>query len=151
MIQVIIVDDHEIVRQAVKALLKKAADMTVIGEAGDGQEAVELAARLQPDVVVMDASMPRMDGIQATERIVALGGGARVLMVSMYAQLSLVKTALEKGALGYVHKSNLTEELLPAVRTVWRGEIYLSPHIAESLSNERPRSSFSSAGRSGSS
>jgi DNA-binding NarL/FixJ family response regulator len=144
MIRVVIVDDHEIVRQAVKGLLNKAADMAVIGEAGDGEEAVEIARKLRPDIVVMDASMPRMDGIQATEKVQALNAGIRVLMVSMYAQLSLVKTALEKGALGYVHKANLTEELLLAIRTVCGDQIYLSPRIAQSLGDDDlPRPSFS--------
>src|SRR5512135_2272297 len=123
MIRVLIVEDHHLVRQGIRALLEKAEDMQVVGEARDGQEAVEIAEKLEPDVIVMDLSMPRLNGSQATERIRALHLPSQVVMLSMYSDETLVRQALRCGAKGYLLKHSVTEELLLAVRAAFRGEI----------------------------
>jgi DNA-binding NarL/FixJ family response regulator len=132
-IRVIIADDHHLVRQGLRALLEKADDIEVIGEATDGQEAVELVERLAPDVLVMDVAMPRLDGNQAIGRVRALGKATQVVMLSMYSDETLVRQALRNGAKGYLLKRSVTEELLLAVRAASRGEIYLSPAISRSI------------------
>ena len=133
MIQVIIGDDHHLVRQGIRALLEKTDDIRVIGEAEDGQQAVEMTERLKPDVVVLDIAMPRMNGILAVEHITSLGLPVRVVMLSMYPDESLVRQALNKGAKGYLLKRSVSEELLLAVRAAHRGEAYLSPEIARTV------------------
>ena len=136
MIRVIIADDHNLVRQGIRALLEKAADIEVVGEAEDGQEAVELAQRLLPEIVVMDISMPRLNGTQATQRIRALRLPTRVVMLSMYAEETLVRQALRFGAQAYVLKRAVADELLLAIRAAKNGDTYLSPPIAGSILKE---------------
>ena len=130
MIRVLIVEDHHLVRQGIRALLEKADDMQVVGEARDGQEAVELAEKLTPDVIVMDLSMPRLNGNQATERVRALRLPSQVVILSMYSDETLVKQALRCGAKGYLLKHSVTEELLLAVRAACRGETYLTSAVS---------------------
>jgi DNA-binding NarL/FixJ family response regulator len=133
MIRVIVADDHHLVRQGIRALLEKADDIEVIGEAADGQEAVELVERLVPDVLVLDIAMPRLNGTQATARVRALGVATQVVILSMHSDETLVREALRSGARGYLLKRSVTEELLLAVRAASRGEIYLSPAISRSI------------------
>jgi len=133
MICVIVADDHHLVRQGIRALLEKADDIEVIGEAADGQEAVELVERLVPDVLVLDIAMPRLNGTQATARVRALGVATQVVILSMHSDETLVREALRSGARGYLLKRSVTEELLLAVRAASRGEIYLSPAISRSI------------------
>jgi DNA-binding NarL/FixJ family response regulator len=133
MIRVLIVEDHHLVRQGVRALLEKAEDMQVVGEAKDGQEAVEMAERLSPDVIVMDLAMPRLNGTQATERIRAMKLPAQIVMLSMYSDETLVRQALRAGAKGYLLKHSVTEELLLAVRAANRSEIYLSSAVSGTI------------------
>ncbi len=132
-IRVIVADDHHLVRQGIRALLEKAEDIEVVGEAADGQEAVELVERLAPDVLVMDIAMPRLSGNQAVERVRALGVATQVVILSMYSDETLVRQALRNGAKGYLLKHSVTEELLLAIRAASRGEIYLSPTISGSV------------------
>jgi DNA-binding NarL/FixJ family response regulator len=132
-IRVIVVDDHHLVRQGIRALLEKADDIKVVGEAADGQEAVELVERLAPDVLVMDIAMPRLNGSQAVGRVRALGMATQVVILSMYSDETLVRQALQNGARGYLLKRSVTEELLLAIRAANRGEIYLSPAISQSI------------------
>jgi DNA-binding NarL/FixJ family response regulator len=129
-IRVLIVEDHHLVRQGIRSLLEKAEDIEVVGEAADGQEAVELTERLAPDVVVMDIAMPRMDGSQALVRIRALDAATQVIMLSMYSDEALVRQALRHGAKGYLLKRSVTEELLLAIRAASQGDTYLSPAIS---------------------
>jgi DNA-binding NarL/FixJ family response regulator len=132
-IRVIIADDHHLVRQGIRALLEKADDIEVIGEAADGQEAVELVEQLAPDVLVMDIAMPRLNGNQAAGQVRALGVATQVVILSMYSDETLVRQALRNGAKGYLLKRSVTEELLLAIRAASRGEIYLSPAISGSI------------------
>jgi DNA-binding NarL/FixJ family response regulator len=132
-IRVIVADDHHLVRQGIRALLEKADDIEVVGEAADGQEAVELVKRLAPDVLVMDIAMPRLNGNQAVGRVRTLGAATQVVMLSMYSDETLVRQALRNGAKGYLLKRSVTEELLLAIRAASRGEIYLSPAISGSI------------------
>lgn len=125
-IRVLVADDHTLVRRGIRALLEHADGIEVVGEAEDGQEALAMVKRFQPDVVVMDISMPQLDGIKATEQIQELGISTQVVILSMYANVDLVKQALQNGASGYVLKRSATEELLQAVRTAQEGKIYLS-------------------------
>jgi DNA-binding NarL/FixJ family response regulator len=129
-IRIVVADDHHLVRQGIGALLESAEDVAVVGQAADGLQAVELAERLAPDVLVMDLAMPRLDGNQAVEQIHALGGPTQVIIVSMYTDDSLVQQALRQGAKGYLPKSASRDELLLAVRAAHRGETYLSPAVS---------------------
>jgi DNA-binding NarL/FixJ family response regulator len=135
-IRVIIADDHNLVRQGIRALLEKADDIEVVGEAEDGVEAVELAERTLPDIVIMDISMPRLNGTLATQRIRALHLPTRVVMLSMYTEESLVRQALRFGAQAYVIKRAVADELLLAIRAAKNGDTYLSPPIAGSILKE---------------
>lgn len=130
MIRVVLADDHHLVRQGVCALLNKSGDIEVIGEAADGYEAIELARRMHPDVLVIDLAMPRLSGNQAVARVCALGLSTRVIVLSMYSDEALVRQVLRNGATGYLLKGSVMEELLLAIRAANRGEMYLSPAIS---------------------
>jgi DNA-binding NarL/FixJ family response regulator len=133
MIRVILADDHHLVRRGIRALLEQAEDVCVVGEAEDGQEAVELVERLSPDVLIIDIAMPRLNGIQATGRVRALGLATQVVILSMHSRPTLVRQALRNGARGYLLKRSVTAELLLAVRSASRGESYLSPEISGTI------------------
>ena len=130
MIRVVLAEDHALVRQGIVALLERALDIQVVGEAADGQEAVELVERLAPDVLVLDIAMPRLHGLQALDRISALASDTRVIILSMYSDDALVREAFRKGASGYLPKRSVADELLIAIRAASRGDIYLSPSVA---------------------
>ena len=136
MIRVIVADDHHLVRQGIRMLLENAEDIDVVAEAEDGLEAVELAVRLVPDIVVMDISMPRLNGAEATELIRARLTATQVVVLSMHADETIVRQALRLGARAYVLKRAVGEELLLAVRAASRGETYLSPPIASYILDE---------------
>ncbi|MCW3841786.1 response regulator transcription factor [Micromonospora yasonensis] len=129
MIRVLVVDDQTLVRAGVGLLLRTAGGFEVVGEAGDGQEAVRLAERLRPDVILMDLRMPRMDGIEATRRILERQPSARVLVLTTFADDANVYGALGAGALGYLVKDGAPEELVEAVRRAARGEAPLAPSV----------------------
>lgn len=131
MIRVVIADDHHLIREGIRAILEKAHDIEVIGEAVDGVEAVELAERLLPDVILMDVTMPNMNGVQALEKIRARNIPAQVLVLSMHSNEMTVRQALRAGAKGYLLKDSVSEDLLLAIRAASRGAIYLSPGISE--------------------
>jgi DNA-binding NarL/FixJ family response regulator len=130
MIRVLIVEDHLMVRAGLRALLERAADVEIVGEASNGLEAVKLASSLKPDVVLMDIMMPRLNGIQAAERIRDLQLPIHVILLSMHADEGLVHQALLSGVRGYVLKTSVSDELLMAVRAASRGEMYLSASIS---------------------
>jgi two-component system response regulator NreC len=130
MIKVVVADDHQLVRQGICALLDRHGDIQVVGEASDGRAAVEMAKRLDPDVLVMDISMPLLNGIQATLQVRTANCHTQVLILSMYADESLVRQALRFGARGYLLKSGVAEELVLATRAASRGDVYLSPAVS---------------------
>lgn len=129
MIRVLLAEDHVMVRAGLQALLERAKDIKVVGEASNGQEAIELAVAHQPDVLILDIMMPRLNGIQAAEHIRNLKLGVKILFVSMYSDTGLVRQALQTGAKGYILKTSAGEELLQAIRTVAKGETYLGENI----------------------
>ncbi len=130
-ISILIADDHAIFREGLRSLLEKEEDLTVVGEAGNGHEAVGLARELHPDVVVMDLSMPDLNGIEATRRIVSAAAGVRVLVLSMEADRRYIVEALEAGALGYLLKDAFFKNLVEGIRTVAAGDSYLGPRITD--------------------
>src|SRR5215207_4469171 len=132
-ITVVLADDHAVVRAGLRAVLGVARDIQVIGEAKSGREAVSLAERLKPDVVVMDLSMDDMDGTAATKEIVAKGLAARVLVLTMHAEEDYLVPVLEAGAVGYLVKSAADRELVDAVRAVAHGDVYMGPSAARVL------------------
>jgi DNA-binding NarL/FixJ family response regulator len=131
MIRVILAEDHHLVRQGIRSLLEKAEDVEIVAEAENGHEAVVLAERLTPDVLVMDIAMPRLNGIQAAEQIRTLGLATQVIILSMYSDETLLHQALRVGVRGYLLKNSVVEELLLAIRAAMHGKIYLSPAISE--------------------
>jgi len=135
-IKVIIVDDHQMVREGLRSLLVGEKDMEVIAEAGDGWEGVRLAEKLAPDVVIMDIAMPELNGIEATRQILARTTGVRVMVLSMHSDKRFVERTLKAGASGYLLKDCAFEELVRAIRTVMAGQIYLSPGIASLVVRE---------------
>ena len=140
-IRVILADDHAVVRAGVKAVLSSAKDIQVIGEASNGREAVALAERLTPDVVVMDLSMGEMDGITATKTLVEKGSSSKVLILTMHAEDAYLVKLLEAGASGYLVKSAADRELVDAVRSVAHGDMYMQPSAARVLAQGIKRKS----------
>ncbi len=137
MIRVILAEDHALVRAGIRALLEKAEDMKVLGEAADGQQVIELAEKMAPDVVVMDIMMPRLNGIQAAEKMHLMKIPARVVLLSMYSDEALIWQAIQNGVKGYVLKTSLGEELVWAVRAAARGETYLSTPVSEIVAQKK--------------
>ncbi|MDF5753351.1 response regulator transcription factor [Spongiactinospora sp. TRM90649] len=129
-IRVLIVDDHPIVRDGLRAAFATVADIEVVGEAGDGAEAVRVAGELAVDLVLMDLRMPGMDGVRATRRLREAVPGTRVLVLTTFDTDADVLPAIEAGATGYLLKDAPTEDLLQAVRASYRGETVLAPSVA---------------------
>lgn len=138
-IRVFIADDHTIVRSGIQALLETIDDLEVIGEAGDGRQAVAAVLALRPDVVLMDLEMPVMDGIEAIEAIIGRWPEARILVLTSFATDDRVFPAVKAGALGYLLKDSGPEALVQAIRQVQRGESSLHPRIARKLMLELSR------------
>jgi DNA-binding NarL/FixJ family response regulator len=133
MIRVLVADDHPVVRGGIVALLTAADDIEVVGEAVDGQDAVEKALALEPQLVLMDLRMPRLDGDEATALILAARPGIRVVVLTTYETDASILTAIEAGASGYLLKAAPQEEILAGIRSVARGEVALAPSIAAML------------------
>jgi DNA-binding NarL/FixJ family response regulator len=138
-ISVLLVDDHHLVRQGFRRILEDEPDLTVVGEAGDGETAVKLAEKLKPQVVVMDCALPKEAGVAAARQILESLPATAVLMLSMHSEETLVRQALDAGARGYLLKSAMDLELPVAVRRVAAGEMVLDPSIAKpaALKGER--------------
>ncbi len=128
-ISVLLVDDHSLVRLGFRRVIEDEPDLVVVGEAGDGAEAVRLAQKLHPRVVVMDSAMPGMNGLVATERILKIAPETAVLMLSMHSEDTWVARALEAGARGYILKNAVDLELAAAIRRVAAGERVLDPQL----------------------
>ncbi|HTQ55380.1 MAG TPA: response regulator transcription factor [Bryobacteraceae bacterium] len=138
-IRILLADDHAVVRQGFKMILAAQADMEIVGEAGNGREALDLAGQLQPDLVVMDVAMPELNGIEATRRLADLSPRTRVLALSMHKDSVYVREILRAGARGYLLKDSIASDLLAAVRAVARGEGYLSPGVSDAVLNDYRR------------
>ncbi len=132
-IRILLADDHEVVRRGLRALLEVQPGWEVCGEAADGRSAVELAHALTPDIVVMDISMPELNGFEATRQILERTRGTEVLVLSMHASEQLVKEVIGAGARGYVLKSEGGRDLVKAVEALLRRETFFSPCVASSV------------------
>ena len=132
-INILLADDHTIVRQGLKLILSAHPDLRVVGEAANGKEAVELAAKLKPDIVLLDVAMPELNGIEATRKMVEANSRLRVLVLSMHKEAVYVREILRAGARGYILKDAIDTELLNAVRSVARGDGYISPAVSGAL------------------
>ena len=132
-LRILLADDHAVVRQGFRRILESQPDMEIIGEAGNGREAVELAGKLTPDLVVMDVAMPELNGIEATRRLKDGSPRTRVLALSMHKDAVYVREILRAGAQGYLLKDAIDADLVAAVRAVAGGEGYLSPGVANAV------------------
>lgn len=148
MVRVLLVDDHKLIRVGLRNILEAQADIDVVGEAGDGEDAVKQARELKPNVVVLDINMPGTNGIEAARKLVRLEPAPRVLIVSVHKQEPVPARLLEAGAAGYVTKESAADEIVAAVRQVHAGRRYLSADIAREmalgqLGGESPLASLS--------
>jgi DNA-binding NarL/FixJ family response regulator len=135
MLRIVVAEDHHIVREGVSKLLEELGDIRVVGEADNGEDAIRLIKLLEPDVLILDISMPQTDGLEMLKRIRTFPSKPGVVILSMYEDINLIQQALEYGALGYVLKQSVSEELLDAVRAVSRGSLYLSSEVSHILSD----------------
>ncbi len=131
--KLIIADDHKIIRDGLKSLISQQPDLQVVAEAGDGRRAVELVRELRPDVVIMDVSMPELNGIDATRQIISEFPETRVIALSMHSDRRFVNAMLKAGASGYLLKDCAFEEIIRAIDTVVKGQMYLSPAVTTLL------------------
>ncbi|NCO38747.1 MAG: DNA-binding response regulator [Armatimonadetes bacterium CG_4_10_14_3_um_filter_66_18] len=129
-IRILLVDDHLLLRSGLHMMLDQEPDLSVVGETGNGCEAVDLVKRLRPDVVLMDIAIPGISGVEATQRIGAVSKTTRVIAVTMHEDPRYVRQMLEAGAVGYVSKSAADSELLDAIRAVHRGRVFVHPSVA---------------------
>jgi len=129
-IRILLAEDHAIMREGVREFIKREADMEVVGEAGDGEEAVKLAVQLKPDVIVMDIRMPKLNGIEATKQIKSQLPNTAILILTAYDSDQYIFALLDAGAAGYLLKGIRTHELIDAIRAVYAGESVLHPVIA---------------------
>lgn len=136
-IRILIVDDHGVLRAGLRALLNSEADLEVVGEAVDGSDGLEQAARLQPDVVLLDISMPGMSGIEVTRRLAGQFPEIRILLLTIHEDTSLLREAIQAGAAGYILKRAVETELIDAIRAVAAGKIYVHPAMTRALLEEQ--------------
>lgn len=135
-IKIIIADDHKIMRDGLRNLLKKQIDMEIIGEADNGKKAVEMAREMEPDVIIMDIAMPELNGIEATRQILDDNPTIKIVALSMHSKRQFIIEILKAGASGYLLKDCAFEELAKAVRVVYRNQTYLSPKIADIITED---------------
>lgn len=133
MIRVLLVDDHELVRLGIKKLLSDINTIEIIGEAASGEEAISLASKLLPDVILMDVKMPGMGGLEATKRIAKVYPQIKILVVTVYGDEPYPSRVLQAGACGYMTKGASLDEMIQAIKTVYAGRRYLSPEVAQQL------------------
>jgi NarL family two-component system response regulator LiaR len=138
-IRILIVDDHAVVREGLRAFIQIKPDMEVVGEAADGIETLEIAQDLAPDVILLDIVMPKLDGIGTIEGLKKQGSQARILVITSFAEDEQIFPAIKAGALGYILKDSKPQELIQAIRDVYRGEPSLHPTVALKLMNDLNR------------
>ena len=132
-IRILLVDDHQIVCEGLRGLLEKHPEFEVVGEARNGREAIDLAEKLRPALIIMDITMPELNGVEATRLITASNPGARVIALTMHSNRKLMHEIIKAGATGYLLKESAVAELMDAIRTVMAGNSYLSPKVTESV------------------
>jgi DNA-binding NarL/FixJ family response regulator len=136
MIRIVIVDDHDLVREGIRAILEKDAEFEIVGEAGDGQESIRLVGRVHPDIVLMDVNLRGgIGGLEATEAILADHPEVRIIILTQYEQREYIKRALRVGARGYLMKRSVSAQLKEAIKTVQSGKRYLHPLAADELAD----------------
>lgn len=134
--RIIIADDHSLIRKGLRTMIELESDMQVIGEAGDGQELLDFLRYEQPDLIVMDISMPVVNGIEAVREVVEKYPGVRILMLTMHRNSQYFYNAISAGAHGYLMKDDSDTELLTAIRTVQSGKSYVSPQLSKEVTDE---------------
>lgn len=139
MIRILLADDHALVRQGFSMMLGAQPDMQIVGQAGNGREAVELGGKLRPDVAIIDVAMPELNGIEATRRLAESSPRTRVLALSMHKDSVYVREILRAGARGYLLKDSSDADLVAAVRAVAKGEGYISPSVSEAVLSDYRR------------
>jgi DNA-binding NarL/FixJ family response regulator len=139
MINILVVEDYPMIRQGVCKILNEMDGFHIIGESDNGVKAIKLTKELNPDVIVLDISMPEMDGIEVLKKLMEFTPRPKVVMLSIHADLALIQQSLELGALSYVLKQSLTEELQDAIRAANRGSVYLSSEISHVLLKHKPK------------
>ena len=137
--KILVADDHGIVRQGLRSLLEKQQDMEVVGEAGDGREAVRMAEELDPHIIVMDIALPHLNGIDAAEQVLRTSPEKKIILLSMYADEEFLMRALTVGVKGYLLKDSAELDLVRAVRAVAAGKSFFSPAIAQTLAEDYVR------------
>jgi two-component system response regulator NreC len=135
-VRILIADDHGVLRAGLRALLHGAADMQVVAEAGNGEDALQVADQVRPDLVLLDISMPGLDGIEVTRRLKHTIPESRVLIMTMHEETGLLREALRAGASGYIVKRAVESELIIAIQAVRRGELYVHPALTRGLFEE---------------
>lgn len=135
-IRILIADDHGVIRAGLRALLAEFPDITVVGEASDGSEAIAKVVELKPDIVLMDLSMPNIGGVEATRQLSQTEPNARILILTVHEDESLLKEVIRMGAAGYIIKRASQEDLIHAIRVVARGDLYVHPAMTRTLFNE---------------
>ena len=135
-IRILLVDDHNVIRHGLRLLIEACADMEVVGEAENGREAVELAEKLKPDIVILDIVMPMLNGVETTRQLLRTVPNTRVLVLSSYSEHDRVEQLIEAGASGYVVKQSAGDELLNAVRQIQQGGAFLSPAVCKGVMDE---------------
>lgn len=133
---IVLADDHAILRQGVRKIIEESEDMTVIGEAGDGMELLGLLKKTTPDLIILDISMPNLRGIEATSEIKEANPAIKILILSMHKRKEYLYHALSAGAEGYMLKEDTDRELLSAIETIRRGGVYLSPYLSREFTDE---------------
>ena len=145
-ITILIAEDHVVVRESIRQFLEREAKLEVVGEASDGEEAVQMANQLKPDVIIMDISMPKLNGIEATRRIKAQQPSATILILTAYDYEQYIFPLLEAGAAGYLLKDISGRELVSAIETVYKGEAVLHPSVARKVMERMRQTRVESSG-----
>lgn len=148
MIRIVIADDHAVVRGGLRALIRDDPQLELVGEASGGAEAIELVTQLQPDILVLDISMPDIDGITVTRRLKGMGSATKILILTVHEDEGLLREAIKSGAGGYVLKRAAEAELISAIRSILQGKLYVDPVMLLSLLTEPPEKTVVPRGES---